>query len=76
MMFVQDAVDQQPEEWKEDHLLPGQTEDVPEALGAYHKIVGLLLKHVRSHLRELVSNTISPIYSQSHTTLTLLLAFD
>ncbi|KAH9452082.1 hypothetical protein Pst134EA_026017 [Puccinia striiformis f. sp. tritici] len=49
-----DAVDQQSDEWKEDHLAPGQMHNDPAALEAYRDAVGELLKHQRSNLRTLV----------------------
>ncbi|KAA1091011.1 hypothetical protein PGT21_020604 [Puccinia graminis f. sp. tritici] len=49
-----DAIDQQSDEWKEDHLAPGQLNDDPVALDAYREALGELLKHQRSNLRTLL----------------------
>ncbi|KAI7952859.1 hypothetical protein MJO29_008490 [Puccinia striiformis f. sp. tritici] len=49
-----DAVEQQPIEWKEDNLAPGQLNDDPVALDNYREVVGDLLKHQRSNLRTLL----------------------
>ncbi|KAI9620810.1 hypothetical protein H4Q26_013480 [Puccinia striiformis f. sp. tritici PST-130] len=48
-----DAVEQQPIEWKEDHLAPGQLRDDPVALESYREVIGELLKHQRSNLQTL-----------------------
>ncbi|KAI7943269.1 hypothetical protein MJO29_013113 [Puccinia striiformis f. sp. tritici] len=53
-----DAVEQQPIEWKEDHLAPGQLRDDPVALESYREVIGELLKHQRSNLQTLLSANI------------------
>ncbi|EFP81052.1 uncharacterized protein PGTG_07304 [Puccinia graminis f. sp. tritici CRL 75-36-700-3] len=53
-----DAIDQQPDEWKEDHLAPESTREDPPALEAYRDAVGELLKHQRSNLRTLLLGNI------------------
>jgi hypothetical protein len=53
----QDAIDQQSDDWKEDHLAPGQLQDDPVAHEAYREAVGELLKHQRSNLRTMASWT-------------------
>ncbi|PLW05760.1 hypothetical protein PCASD_25942 [Puccinia coronata f. sp. avenae] len=45
-----DAVEKQPNDWKEEHLPPGQLQEDPSALDAYHTLMGTLLKYQRSHL--------------------------
>jgi hypothetical protein len=42
---IQDAVDKQSNEWKEDHLPPGQLLEDPAALEAYRDAIGDLLKY-------------------------------
>jgi len=58
--FDQDAVDKQPDDWREENLLPGQLKDEPSgaALKAYGTIMGALLKYQRSHLRVLLLKNI------------------
>jgi hypothetical protein len=53
--FYQDAVDKQPDEWRDDNLPPKQLKGESAALKLYTQVVGELLKHQRSHLRVLVS---------------------
>ncbi|PLW44622.1 hypothetical protein PCANC_10101 [Puccinia coronata f. sp. avenae] len=50
-----DAVDKQPNDWKEDHLPSSQIQEDPAALDAYRTLMGTLLKYQCSHLRELAS---------------------
>ncbi|KAA1108590.1 hypothetical protein PGT21_018680 [Puccinia graminis f. sp. tritici] len=53
---LQDAVDKQPNNWKEDHLDPSQLQpNSEEGLKHYRTTIGDLIKYQRSHLRELAS---------------------
>ncbi|KAA1126340.1 hypothetical protein PGTUg99_027605 [Puccinia graminis f. sp. tritici] len=53
---LQDAVDKQPNNWKEDHLDPAQLQpNSEEGLKHYRTTIGDLIKYQRSHLRELAS---------------------
>ncbi|KAA1121660.1 hypothetical protein PGTUg99_013536 [Puccinia graminis f. sp. tritici] len=53
-----DAIDKQPEEWREDNLPPEQIKGNSPALKEYTKVMGELLKHQQSHLRVLVLTNI------------------
>ncbi|KAA1100369.1 hypothetical protein PGTUg99_023941 [Puccinia graminis f. sp. tritici] len=53
-----DAVDKQPDEWRDDNLPPKQLKGESAALKLYTQVVGELLKHQRSHLRVLILTNI------------------
>ncbi|EFP86086.2 uncharacterized protein PGTG_12042 [Puccinia graminis f. sp. tritici CRL 75-36-700-3] len=53
-----DAVDKQPDEWRDDNLPPKQLKGESAALKLYTQVVGKLLKHQRSHLRVLILTNI------------------
>ncbi|PLW53239.1 hypothetical protein PCANC_07474 [Puccinia coronata f. sp. avenae] len=55
-----DAIEKQPDNWKDDHLPPSQSQDNADSLEAYRDAVGELLKHQRSNLRMLIYEELLP----------------